>query len=148
MKIGQKKKMRTARLNVLWLKLFYFGFQAGIADMVASAEAITQDSEKYVEQLLQLFRRFSLLVNQVGRWRSYFYMRYLRTQYVFAHNPFLKLLVLSQVFVVDATENFFSLKNFVLHHFLDTYYKKYLEFSRLFKVLKNIFKYFLKMDSV
>jgi hypothetical protein len=33
--------------------------------MVASAEAITADSEKYVEQLLQLFRRFSLLVNQV-----------------------------------------------------------------------------------
>jgi hypothetical protein len=33
--------------------------------MVASAEAITADSEKYVEQLLQLFTRFSLLVNQV-----------------------------------------------------------------------------------
>jgi len=32
--------------------------------MVASAEAITADSEKYVEQLLYLFRRFSLLVNQ------------------------------------------------------------------------------------
>jgi len=38
--------------------------QAGLADMVASAEAITADSEKYVEQLLYLFRRFSLLVNQ------------------------------------------------------------------------------------
>ena len=40
--------------------------------MVASAEAITQDSEKYVEQLLQLFRRFSLLVNQVDLWRFNF----------------------------------------------------------------------------
>ena len=33
--------------------------------MVASAEVITADSEKYVEQLLELFRRFSLLVSQV-----------------------------------------------------------------------------------
>ena len=41
-------------------------FQAGLADMVASAEAITADSEKYVEQLLNLFRRFSLLVSQVN----------------------------------------------------------------------------------
>ena len=32
--------------------------------MVASAEVITADSEKYVEQLLELFRRFSLLVSQ------------------------------------------------------------------------------------
>ena len=56
------------------IKIFSFVFysnclnlhiKAGIADMVASAEAITADSEKYVEQLLQLFRRFSLLVNQV-----------------------------------------------------------------------------------
>ena len=39
--------------------------KAGIADMVASAEVITADSEKYVEQLLELFRRFSLLVSQV-----------------------------------------------------------------------------------
>jgi len=39
-------------------------YQAGIADMVASAEVITADSEKYVEQLLELFRRFSLLVSQ------------------------------------------------------------------------------------
>ena len=39
-------------------------YQAGIADMVASAEVITADSEKYVEQLLELFNRFSLLVNQ------------------------------------------------------------------------------------
>ena len=41
--------------------------KAGIADMVASAEVITADSEKYVEQLLELFRRFSLLVSQVAR---------------------------------------------------------------------------------
>src|ERR1700748_2023262 len=34
----------------------------GLADMFASAEIITQDSEKYVEQLLELFERFSLLV--------------------------------------------------------------------------------------
>ena len=40
-------------------------WKAGIADMVASAEVITADSEKYVEQLLELFRRFSLLVSQV-----------------------------------------------------------------------------------
>ena len=33
--------------------------------MVASAEVITVDREKYVEQLLELFRRFSLLVSQV-----------------------------------------------------------------------------------
>jgi len=39
-------------------------YQAGIADMVASAEVITADSEKYVEQLLDLFKRFSLLVSQ------------------------------------------------------------------------------------
>ena len=32
--------------------------------MVASAEVITADSEKYVEQLLELFNKFSLLVNQ------------------------------------------------------------------------------------
>ena len=35
----------------------------GLADMMASAEIITQDSEKYIEQLLELFRRFSLLVS-------------------------------------------------------------------------------------
>lgn len=34
----------------------------GLADMMACAEIITQDSEKYIEQLLDLFRRFSLLV--------------------------------------------------------------------------------------
>ena len=39
-------------------------YQDGIADMVSSAEVITADSEKYVEQLLDLFKKFSLLVNQ------------------------------------------------------------------------------------
>lgn len=34
----------------------------GLADMMACAEIITQDSEKYVEQLLEMFRRFSKLV--------------------------------------------------------------------------------------
>ncbi|CAJ0954475.1 unnamed protein product [Ranitomeya imitator] len=34
---------------------------AGLADMVAAAETITTDSEKYVEQLLTLFNRFSKL---------------------------------------------------------------------------------------
>ncbi|GAB6032838.1 Cullin-5 [Chamberlinius hualienensis] len=37
---------------------------AGQADMIAAAETITQDSEKYVEQLLELFRRFSKLVKE------------------------------------------------------------------------------------
>ena len=37
-------------------------YQAGIADMVANAEVITADSEKYVEQLLELFNKFSLIV--------------------------------------------------------------------------------------
>ncbi|KAG0418583.1 hypothetical protein HPB47_004733 [Ixodes persulcatus] len=36
----------------------------GLADMLASADVITQDSEKYVEQLLDLFERFSLLVKE------------------------------------------------------------------------------------
>ncbi|VVC31505.1 Cullin homology,Cullin, N-terminal,Cullin protein, neddylation domain,Winged helix-turn-helix DNA- [Cinara cedri] len=35
---------------------------AGLADMIASADIITQDSEKYVEQLLLLFHKFSNLV--------------------------------------------------------------------------------------
>ncbi|XP_013193169.1 cullin-5 [Amyelois transitella] len=35
---------------------------AGLADMVASADIITTDSEKYVERLLDLFKRFSTLV--------------------------------------------------------------------------------------
>lgn len=35
---------------------------AGLADMKAAAEVITQDSEKYVERLLDLFARFSSLV--------------------------------------------------------------------------------------
>lgn len=39
-------------------------YQDGIADMVSSAEVITADSEKYVEQLLELFKKFSLLVKQ------------------------------------------------------------------------------------
>lgn len=39
----------------------------GIADMVESADEITQDSEKYVEKLLALFRRFSLLVSEAFR---------------------------------------------------------------------------------
>lgn len=34
----------------------------GLQDMVAAADIITQDSEKYVERLLELFRRFSTLV--------------------------------------------------------------------------------------
>ena len=42
-------------------------YQNGIADMVESAEVITQDSEKYVERLLLLFRRFSLLVAEAFR---------------------------------------------------------------------------------
>ncbi|KAI8791819.1 cullin-5 [Biomphalaria glabrata] len=35
----------------------------GLADMMAAAETITTDSEKYVEQLLELFNRFSQLVS-------------------------------------------------------------------------------------
>lgn len=37
---------------------------AGLADMISAAEIITQDSEKYVERLLELFRRFSTLVKE------------------------------------------------------------------------------------
>lgn len=37
-------------------------YQNGIADMVESAEIITQDCEKYVERLLLLFRHFSQIV--------------------------------------------------------------------------------------
>nr|CAD7405299.1 unnamed protein product [Timema poppensis] len=37
---------------------------AGLADMVGAADIITQDSEKYVERLLELFHQFSLLVKQ------------------------------------------------------------------------------------
>lgn len=37
---------------------------AGLADMVAAADIITQDSEKYVERLLELFRKFSTLVHK------------------------------------------------------------------------------------
>lgn len=35
---------------------------AGLTDMVASADIITLDSEKYVERLLELFHKFSKLV--------------------------------------------------------------------------------------
>lgn len=35
---------------------------AGLADMLSAADVITQDSEKYVERLLELFRTFSGLV--------------------------------------------------------------------------------------
>ncbi|XP_030851113.1 cullin-5 [Strongylocentrotus purpuratus] len=38
--------------------------EAGLADMVAAAEIITTDSEKYVERLLELFHRFSNLVKE------------------------------------------------------------------------------------
>jgi cullin-5 len=38
--------------------------QAGLSDMLSSADIITQDSEKYVERLLDLFRRFSKLVQE------------------------------------------------------------------------------------
>nr|XP_023016172.1 cullin-5 [Leptinotarsa decemlineata] len=38
--------------------------QAGLADMIAAADIITQDSEKYVERLLDLFRKFSKLVHE------------------------------------------------------------------------------------
>lgn len=37
---------------------------AGLADMMAAVDVITQDSEKYVERLLDLFRRFSTLVKE------------------------------------------------------------------------------------
>lgn len=37
---------------------------AGLADMLSAADVITQDSEKYVERLLELFRRFSTLVKE------------------------------------------------------------------------------------
>ena len=37
---------------------------AGLADMMAAADIITTDSEKYVEQLLVLFNRFSALVRE------------------------------------------------------------------------------------
>jgi len=42
-------------------------YNNGIADMVESADVITQDSEKYVEKLLTLFRRFSQLVSEAFR---------------------------------------------------------------------------------
>ena len=42
-------------------------FEDGIADMVESAEVITNDSEKYVERLLMLFRRYSTVVREAFR---------------------------------------------------------------------------------
>jgi cullin-5 len=42
-------------------------YDDGIADMVESAEVITQDSEKYVERLLMLFNRYSTLVKDAFR---------------------------------------------------------------------------------
>lgn len=42
-------------------------YDNGIADMVESADVITQDSEKYVERLLTLFKRFSKLVSEAFR---------------------------------------------------------------------------------
>lgn len=36
----------------------------GLADMMAATDVISQDSEKYVETLLDLFRRFSVLVKE------------------------------------------------------------------------------------
>lgn len=36
----------------------------GLADIMASAEIITQDSEKYVEKLLNLFTKYSTLVKE------------------------------------------------------------------------------------
>lgn len=44
--------------------LEYHIVAAGLGDMLASADIITQDSEKYVERLLDLFRRFSKLVQE------------------------------------------------------------------------------------
>ncbi|XP_064404658.1 cullin-5-like [Halichondria panicea] len=41
--------------------------QSGVDDMKASAEVITTDSEKYVEQLLALFNRFSRLASEAFR---------------------------------------------------------------------------------
>uniref|UniRef100_A0A1A9WJC8 Cullin-5 n=1 Tax=Glossina brevipalpis TaxID=37001 RepID=A0A1A9WJC8_9MUSC len=37
---------------------------AGLADMLSASEIITQDSEKYVERLLELFKKFSALVKK------------------------------------------------------------------------------------
>lgn len=39
-------------------------FFLGLTDMLASADIITVDSEKYVERLLELFNRFSKLVRE------------------------------------------------------------------------------------
>lgn len=70
------KNNETTKLNLMFrlidrvqngvsqmlLDLENFIINQGLADMMSCAEIITQDSEKYIEQLLDLFRRFSLLV--------------------------------------------------------------------------------------
>lgn len=43
-----------------------FIVQQGLADMRANADTITQDCEKYVEALLELFNRFSNLVEEAA----------------------------------------------------------------------------------
>ena len=40
-------------------------YESGIADMVESAEIITQDSEKYVERLLQLSKLIGLILKSL-----------------------------------------------------------------------------------
>ncbi|XP_033635857.1 cullin-5-like [Asterias rubens] len=49
-------------INPMLRDLEHHIMEAGLADMVAAADIITSDSEKYVEQLLELFTRFSTLV--------------------------------------------------------------------------------------
>ena len=57
----------TAGIDPMLAVLESHIYNAGLADMISSAELITQDSEKYVEQLLELFRRFSQLVSDAFR---------------------------------------------------------------------------------
>ena len=110
--------------------------------MVASAEAITQDSEKYVEQLLQLFRRFSLLVNQVDRLRFNFIPfkdPIFHFQKKSSDEPYdTKLLDICKVYIADASKNFFPNKwvLILLQHFWDTKCIFFL-ISGLFKLLKE-----------
>lgn len=71
------KSGETERLNLMFRLLDRVGpegidsmlndlenhiISSGLNDMIASAEVITQDSEKYVERLLELFTTFSKLV--------------------------------------------------------------------------------------
>ncbi|CAG2254962.1 cullin-5-like [Mytilus edulis] len=49
-------------ITQMLVDLEHYIFNQGLADMMAAAESITTDSEKYVEQLLELFNRFSTLV--------------------------------------------------------------------------------------